>query len=176
MVGIAKFDKWQTTSGLNNNSILQVVSATSGFVNQTINSTTPVALSGLSVTITPFFTTSKILILGCVQASWTYVASMHIYKTIPTPYDIIGNHGGNNQTGGSSALWTYFDQGIGLGTDSSIPFPVYYLDTVVTTKPTTYAFYANSGWSGATNNFYLNNRSGGDMLGSSYICVMEIAQ
>ena len=32
-------------------SIIQVQYATSGFVNQTINSVTPVALSGLSVTV-----------------------------------------------------------------------------------------------------------------------------
>lgn len=154
-------------------SVVQVVTATSGFVNQTISSTSPVALSGLSVAITPKFSNSKILIEGVVTASWTYVASLHIYKN---GSDMIGNHGGNNQSGGATALWTRWNSAQDLSSNQVWPLPVIYWDSPGTTSPITYDFRANSGWSGGSNSFYLNNRDNLDMLGSSYIKLTEVAQ
>lgn len=158
-------------------SVVQVITATSGFVNQTINSATPVALTGMSATITPKFATSKILIQAMVSASWTYVSSVHIYKN---GSDLIPSHaaaGTNNQSGGATALWTKYYSG---GTDSTpnqvIINPVLYWDSPGVTSATTYDIRANSGWSGGSNAFYFNNRDNLDMLSSSTLTLMEIAQ
>lgn len=174
MASILKFDKWQNTAGTAYGTVLQVVNATSGFTNQTITSATPVALSGMSVTITPFFSTSKILIFASISASWTYVSSLHLYKN---GTDMIANHGSNSQLGGATALWTFFDQGITATDGASIfTLPMQYVDSPGTTSATTYALYANSGWLSTTYSLYFNNRAAGEMLSSSYICAMEIAQ
>lgn len=154
-------------------SVVQVITATSGFTNQSITSTTPVALSGLSATITPKFANSKILIEGVVVASWTYVSSIHIYKN---GSDMISNHGGNNQSSGSTALWTRWNSSQDTNADQVWPLPVMYWDSPGSTNSITYDFRANSGWAGGSNTFYLNNRAAQDMLGSSYIKITEIAQ
>lgn len=174
MPSTLKLDKWQNTAGVNYNSILQVVTATSGFTKQTFASSTPVQLTGMSVTIRPYFANSKILIMGVVTASWTYVAGVHIYKNL---FDIIGSHGSNLQNGGSSSIWTYYNQGIGAGTGSLRPMSLQYMDTANSTNNITYSIYANSGWNGAApDTFYFNTRDTDDMLSSSYLTVMEIAQ
>lgn len=165
--------------GINNTSlpagtILQVKTANSGFVNQTINSATPVALTGMSVSITPYFLNSKIVISAMISGSFTYVCSMHIYRN---GSDIISSHGGNNQTGGSNALWTtYFTFATDTTTGSMRVNPILYEDSPNTTSATTYAIYGNSGYGGGTNALYINNRQDGDMLSCSYMTVMEVAQ
>jgi hypothetical protein len=154
--------------------VVQVKTVNSGFTNQTINSATPVALSGMTVTITPTYATSRILIQAAIAASWTYVASPHIYRN---GVDIIAAHGSNSQTGGSTALYTtYFPFATDSTTDSMRIYPLLFDDLPATTSATTYAIYVNSGWSGGTNAFYFNNRASGDMLSCSYMTVMEIAQ
>lgn len=153
--------------------VLQAVYATSGFVNQTFNSATPVALTGMTATITPRFANSQILVQAMVTASWTYVASIHVFRN---GVNVIPDHGGNNQTGGANALWTFYDQGIGIGGGSVLTFPVLYAETPGVTSALTYSLRANSGWSGGTNVFSLNNRNDQDMLGSSTMVVMEIAR
>jgi hypothetical protein len=90
---------------------------------------------------------------------------------------MIANHGGNNQTGGGTALYTtYFPFPTDSTADSIRIYPLLYEDSPATTSSTTYAIYVNAGWSGGTNAFYFNNRAGLDMLSSSYMTVMEIAQ
>jgi hypothetical protein len=155
-------------------SVVQVVTATSGFVNQSFTSSTPVALTGLSATITPKFANSKILIEGVVTASWTYVSSLHIYKN---GSDMVSSHGGNNQSGGATALWTkYWPWATDTAPGQVTPLPVIHWDLPGTTSSITYDFRANSGWSTGANAFYLNNRDSQDMLGSSHIKITEIAQ
>lgn len=155
-------------------SVVQVQYATSGFVNQTINSASPQPLSGLSVVITPRFASSALLIEGVVSASWSYVSSIHIFKN---GTDLIPNHGGNNQSGGATALWThYLSSQEAARANQLFPFSVLYRDFPGTTGALTYDFRANSGWSGGSEAFFLNNRTGTDMLSSSYIKVTEVAQ
>lgn len=158
-------------------SVVQVVTGTSGFVNQTINSLTPVALSGLSVSITPKFSTSLILIEGVVTASWSYVSSLHIFKN---GSDLIPNHsssGTNNQASGPTALWTHYQSSQESDRPNQVfPFPVLYRDFPNTTNTLTYDFRATSGWLTTSVAFYLNNRGSQDMLGSSYIKITEVAQ
>ena len=174
MASTVKFDIWQTTSGVNVPVPIQTLYATSGATNQSIASSTPVQLTGMSVTITPKFSNSLIVIQGMVTASWTYVASLTIYRN---GAPLIANHGGNSQTGtGPYALFTFYDQGISSGSSSITPLPVLYVDTPGTTGAVTYSFYANAGWSGGTNTFYFNNRDSNDMLSTSWMTVSEIKQ
>lgn len=154
-------------------SVVQVITATSGFVNQSFTSATPVALTGLSANITPKFSNSKILIEGVVSGSWTYVASLHIYKN---GLELIPNHGGNNQSSGATALWTRWNNTQDTSSNQVWPLPVLYWDSPGTTSTITYDFRANSGFAGGSNPFYLNNRDNQDMLSSSYIKITEVAQ
>lgn len=153
--------------------VLQAVYATSGFVNQAITSTTPVALTGMTATITPKFANSRILVQAMISASWTYVSSVHVFRD---GVDVITAHGGNSQSGGTTALWTHYGETLGTTGNNIFPFPVIYAETPNSTSELTYSIRANSGWSGASNTFYLNNRGTQDMLSCSTMVVMEIAQ
>jgi hypothetical protein len=154
-------------------SIIQVQYATSGFVNQTINSATPVALSGLSVNITPTSASSAIVISASITASFSYVCGVHIYRN---GSDLISAHGGNNQSGGTTCIWTHYQSSQESDRGNQVfCMPLIYRDFPNSTSTQTYAIYANTGWSGGSEAFYLNNRSSQDMLGSSYITVYEVS-
>ena len=167
----------QTTAGkpiLNSTgSVLQVVYNSTGFNRQTISSSSPVAVNGLTCTITPTSASNNIIIVAELTGSWTYVASMTIYRNGSS---LIPNHGGNDQTGtGPIADMTYYDQAISTGTASIKRFPMIFRDSPGSTSPQTYQIYANAGWNGGTNAFYINDRDGGDMLSQSCMYVMEIS-
>jgi hypothetical protein len=154
-------------------SVIQTVYATSGFVNQTITSATPVALTGMTATITPKLSTSRILLQAMVTASWSYVASIHIYRN---GVDVIPNHGGNNQSGGATAFYTHYQSSQESARSNQVfSFPVIYQENANGTDPLTYSLWANAGWSGGSEAFYLNNRNSVDMLGCSTMLLMEIA-
>jgi hypothetical protein len=165
----------QTTAGkplLNTTgSIIQVVYASTGFVRQTISSASPVAVNGLSCTITPTSSTSRIIITAELTGSWTYVASMTIFRNGAS---LIANHGGNNQTGtGPIADFTLYNTG--ATTSNYIHrYPLIYQDTPGSTSAQTYQIYANAGWNGGTNAFYVNDRDSADMLSQSCMYVMEV--
>ena len=66
MASVLKFDQWQNTAGVNYGTVLQVVSTAKvdSYVSSTQAWTT---IPGLSVTITPKFSTSKILLMAFVK-------------------------------------------------------------------------------------------------------------
>lgn len=184
MTSTMRFDKWENSLGNGNisvssgnfyspGSVVQVLYASSGYVNQTINSTTPVALSGMSITITPKFLTSRIVIQAAVNASWTYVSSIHVFRNGTT---LGTSHSPNSQTGGATSIWTRYDNAVDQSTSSVYTYPIIFSDVPGSTSALTYDLRANSGWAGNTNLFYFNNRSSNDMLSSSHMTVMEIAQ
>jgi hypothetical protein len=154
-------------------SIIQVQYSTSGFVNQSIASATPVALTGLSVNITPTSTSSAIIITATVVASYSYVCSLHVYRN---GANLIASHGGNSQTGGDRCIWTHYQSSQeGDRENQLFCMPVMYRDFPNSTSTQTYAIHGNSGWAGAVQNtFRLNNRNTQDMLSSSYITVYEV--
>jgi hypothetical protein len=61
MASIAKFDTWQNSAGVNYGTVLQVVQTSAGGTETTINGVASPTV--LSASITPRFTTSKVLIL-----------------------------------------------------------------------------------------------------------------
>ena len=167
----------QTTAGkpiLNSTgSIIQVVYASTGFVRQTISSASPVAVNGLACTITPTSNSNQIIVVAELTGSWTYVASMTLYRNGAS---IIPNHGGNSQTGtGPIADMTSYSQGRSDGNSSIMRFPMIYRDSPGSTSALTYQVYANSGWQGGTNAFYVNDRASNDMLSQSCMYVMELS-
>ena len=156
--------------------VVQVQTATTGFVRQTISSSTPVAITNLSVTITPVYATSNILIMGMISGSWTYVTGLHIYRN---GSDVTSNHGGNDQTGGSNAFITRYHTTYGNDStdDNCMQNSILFQDSPNSTSALTYQFYINSGWSGGTSTFRVNDRNNSvNMLSTSYITAMEIAQ
>lgn len=173
MSSILQFDVWQTTGGANVGTVLQVVTQHSGFVDQSIASSTPVQLTNMAVTITPRFADSKIFIQAMVTASWSYVSSAHIFRN---GVNLISAHGGNNQTGGANAFITQYNSAQESDRENQVyTVPIMYLDVPGTTAPQTYAIHANSGWAGSVQStFHFNNRISKDMLSSSFISVWEI--
>ena len=154
-------------------SVIQMQYSTSGFVNQAIASIAPVALTGLSVNITPTSTSSAIIIMASVTANYAYVSSLYVYRN---GNNLIASHGGNGQTGGDRCIWTHYQSSQEPARENQIfCMPVIYRDLPNSTATQTYAIYGNSGWAGGVQStFRLNNRSDLDMLSSSYIVVYEV--
>lgn len=166
-----------TTSNLASNivptagEVIQSVSATTGFgtTKQVINSSTKQAVTGLSATITPQYSNSKMLIFGYLAASMTYVTGLAIYKNGSS---LITNNTQTLQSDGTKSLWTTYHD---TSSESRMyVFPFMYEDTVSNTNSTTYQIYANSGWNGNALNLHVNDRSGDDMRSQSWITVQEI--
>jgi hypothetical protein len=113
-------------------SILQVVSATKTDTFST-TSTSPVDVTGLSLSITPSSTSSKIFITGSV--CWGEDSSV--------PY-LVGFLLVRNSTSiciadaaGSRSRWTFGGQGV-YSTDNTVFAPLNFLDSPATTSATTY--------------------------------------
>jgi hypothetical protein len=177
-MSILKTNAIQTVSGkplLNSSgSIIQIVSSNPGAVAQSITSSVPVALNGLSVTITPTSATSTILIEASISSNEVYVMSFHLYRNGAS---LIANHGSNTQTGGGTALITKYSTGgaseTSAGNMRTASF--IYRDSPGSTSPQTYQVYANAGWNGGVNTLVINNRTDNDMLcAGSCIKAMEV--
>ena len=130
--------------GANAGEVIQVLS-TAITSNQSTTSTSFVALSGLSVSITPSATANKVLILACVEVDPQFNVGVTLYR-------------GATNLGGSNG---FFYGGYNDNLQASPSF----LDSPNTTSPTTYAVY----WrvDGGTANFYGSNQT-------ATITVMEI--
>jgi hypothetical protein len=140
----------QASSGV----VLQVVSATTNSTSSTTS--TSFVASNLAVTITPKFSTSKILVLCGVSITNTTnggIAYATIYRGSST-----------NLAGGTNALSYYSMVG---STYVWIPSSICVIDSPATTSATTYTAYFSSGGSSTA---YINNSGS-----VSTITVMEIA-
>lgn len=170
MSSIIRADKWQNALGVAYNSVLQVVSTTKTDTFST-TATSFTDITGLSVTITPKFSSSKILILVDAKfgISGDFAGHMRLLRDSTAIYvsDAAGSR--TPSTAGNVAV-SY----AALMFQSS---PIY-LDSPNTTSATTYKVQAftNSG------TVYLN-RTGLDRDTAAYdnrsvssITVMEIAQ
>lgn len=140
---------------------------------------TPYAVTGLSVTITPKFNTSKIWLFADIFMGLNNFEGYNYYWSI---YRSING-------GTSSAIGVGTDNGAGatlfvMGghnmypSGSSVPFAggnsKNYLDSPSTTNSITYQIYVGAGNSNAI--LYVNRRgSGGNPCGVSTITAMEIA-
>ena len=161
------------TARLPAGSVLQVVSNTKTDT-FTTSSTTPVAITGLSATITPTSATSKILVLVNVGSSGTtiddYTVYLSLYRSASVITGAIGNAAGN-RTVCSSAQRTGASYRYGS-------MSIMHQDSPASTSSLTYACYAAMESGGGT---ACINRSADDSdIASrprtiSSITVMEIA-
>jgi hypothetical protein len=157
---------WSSGAG---GKVLQVVSTTKTDQFSSNYGLTPTAVSGLSVSITPTKTSSKILVIAAVQgaANATDRSFLYLYKN-GSPA-IVGDAAGSR-----IRCYTNFsnnDEGIMKN------HIVSYLDSPNTTSAITYQIYLSgqSSSSGKINSSYADNNSDDRGRGVSTITAMEIA-
>jgi len=136
--------------------VLQVVNATYN----TITSTTSASFvtTGLTASITPKFSTSKILVLINIPAACQ----------TSTVSNIITIYRGSTNLALSTVNNQAFAQVYGSNSASFTTVPMNYLDSPATTSSTTYTAYFLSGTSGTNVQCFMNNETG-------TITLMEIA-
>jgi len=149
--------------------IVQVQTVRSGPARQTISSTSPVAISGLSITFTPKFATSKIIIVSHVSHSVGFVMSFGYYKGSSK---VVSTSGYTNSNEANMNTTWYMGNNNGLIVNT----PVIHEEDAISTSARTYTLRATSGWAGTTYTMYINNRSSNDMASFSYMTVYEVAQ
>jgi hypothetical protein len=153
-------------------SVVQVQVVRSGPTSQTISSQTPVAINGLSISFTPKFATSRILIQAQISTSATYVSSFGVFKD---GLATVSTTGVNNSNEPNMQITTYF-VGASSTPDALYSIPVVHFETALSTTARTYDVRATSGFSGVTYDLRINNRGDGIMSSFSHMVVTEIAQ
>lgn len=171
MTSYAKFDVWQDTQGINYNAVLQVQFSikTDTYVSSgTSNWSTP---PGLSVNITPKFSTSKILLISQVDASGL-VNTFGRYRRNGTVIGV-GDASGNRSPS-TSASWYYNNDG-----NTSKTMPMIFMDSPNSISLITYDIQLATPGSNSTyyvNRSYNDNDDLGRSRCQSMIIAMEIAQ
>lgn len=130
--------------------------------------------SGLSVSITPFSTSSKILISGFIQVSSQNNLNiyLHLYKN---GSQITPNGTATGQT--PSNCYINFGTGVAGNAGGSVPMHFTFVDSPSTTSACTYAVYVAANSAGVVN-LEINpttSGGGGSPGGNSFICVQEIS-
>ena len=148
--------------------VLQVVSTTKTDTFST-SSTTFVDITGLSVSITPTSSTSKIMVFAVVTASTTGGNNAMIRLVRDSTAIAVGNADGSRVQGSSQLR--ILDELAGLN------FSVNFLDSPATTSSTTYKvqFDMQSGGTGFVNRLANNADNSNFARTVSSITVMEIA-
>jgi hypothetical protein len=151
-------------------SVLQVVNAIKTDTSST-SSTTYADISGLSVSITPKFSTSKILVMLSVDGS-NDSGGMAIQLVRNSTAIAVGTGASGNQL--NVTLTNYYNN---TDANSHRSSSITFLDSPATTSATTYKAQFRTGTSG---NGYINRSTGADnaaynMYAVSTITVMEIA-
>jgi len=156
-----------TSAGLPSGSVLQVQSAT--LTNATTMSTSSYAdVTGMSVSITPSSTSSKILVLVDVHINPANSMGV-VWKVVRDTTDLAVS----NTTAASSTGGAYSESGANAGNTWN-GNSISHLDSPSTTSAITYKVQAHGT---STTSFGINRRSNysGDYGGASSITVMEIA-
>ena len=130
--------------------------------------------SGLSVSITPFSTSSKVLISGFIQTCTQNNLNifLHIYRN---GGQITPNGVATGQT--PSGCYIQYGTGTAGGAGGSVPMHFTFVDSPSTTSACTYAVYVAANAPGVVN-LEINPTtagSGGSAGGNSFICVQEIS-
>lgn len=125
------------------------------------------AISGLSISFTPKFSNSKILLQSMINSTNTYVATYGFLKNgaVMSPLT-------NSNSAGSVATQYWFD------TSTNYMNNVYisYMEDAGSTAARTYAAAACSSWGGTIYTMQVNDRSDGAMRSFSSMTIFEIAQ
>lgn len=152
-------------------STVQTLFARSGPAKQTIASYTPVAVTGLSVTITPKSASSIIYIQCQISSNCSYVSSFGVFKDGAKTVSTTG-YTNLNESGMQFTIYPNQDTAGTLWC-----FPLMHYEVAGSTTARTYQVYATAGWSdNSIRNLTINDRDSSDMASFSYMTVMEIAQ
>ena len=146
--------------------LLQVVSTTKTDSTSTSTSGSFQDISGMSVTITPSSTSSKIFIiisLGTVSSNNGPVIAFKLLRG-STP---VGNTADTQSYAGFTSLYA----GNGSSNENMLSASHNFLDLPSTTSSTTYKLQ----WRNSSGTTYLNRYYGGNYEGSSTITAMEVA-
>lgn len=154
--------------------VLQVQAARSGPARQTINSTSPTLITGLSIAFTPK-KVGSLLIFNCqISSSLTHVTSFAIFKdgaaTVSTS--------GQTNTNEANMQVTSYHAVYPTDTNNDVIWQtaMMHYETVDNLTTRTYGVYGTAAWGGTTYNLHINNRNSNDMASFSYFTIMEIAQ
>lgn len=176
MSSTMRFDKWESTLGVPYGTVLQVQSTNyTGTIGTT--STTPIDVSGFSVSITPKFNTSKVLVM--VSVAFGFVNDAYPYILVARNGTSIGT--GVNATGVQSNTFLS-GTATALGTPNDYRFihaAKNFLDSPNTTGLVTYQIKFASPYAGYTGYINRQNNQSNNVFiqhPSSTITVMEIAQ
>ena len=155
--------------------ILQVKHATM-VADQYINSTTPVALTDLTITFTPHYANSLIQIICDVLNSGYYVHSWSVFqdgqKMEQTSISGINNSGTNNNE--QFMTKTFYDGSASSSHCKSSNWQQF--SPAGSTSSRVYQVYMTSGWAGTAYGVKINDRDNNDMSSVSRMSVFEIAQ
>ena len=171
-----KVNAIQTTGGVDvSNKILQVINVIKQDTFQT-NSTSYVAVTGLSITITPKLSTSSILVIPTVNAnSQNRGGVLRLYRNGAEVSGLMPTSAGSRGTTNIGSPWTgdaSGDQGMMFSSTITL------LDSPGTTSATTYAVYARAvdGTSYGTRINWTNDDTDGTdyVRGVSTLTVMEV--
>jgi hypothetical protein len=168
-MSIARFNKWQNTSGNTVNTVVQVATVYNQD-RQSVYSDNLAAIPNLSLSFTPMFATSKILIMAMLNGNSQHVTTYGILRN-GTPVGGAGNNNTNVTAG--SLLTVYYGQDVASNMYGQ---HLQYLDTAGTTSAITYAAAVSASWGGTIRTAYINDRDTNDMRSGSSLIVMEILQ
>lgn len=176
MSSIIRADRWQNSNGVAYNSVLQVVSTTkTDTATSSLSAGATLDISGLTATITPFFSTSKIFVMAQVNATLdtNYVFSGFRLLRGTTEIGLpaaAGNRSRLTAASISNAQSTYDMQTVTMtfldspGSTSSLVYGVRLVNPVTVTR----TFYVNRTATDSDSADYVRT--------TSTITVMEIAQ
>jgi hypothetical protein len=189
MSSVMRFDEWQDSNGvpvLNGaggglalGKILQVVSVNKTDANFTTTSTTYLNVTGLSATITPSSTSSKILVMAQITYGGGNNGGGGHFKVVRGGSDVsyLGDATGNSRVrnvfGGS-------DSGVGVAHEPAFRTwsnPITFVDSPNSTSALTYTVQTRNVDSGAVyvNRTERNTDSVRNSIGASSITLIEVA-
>lgn len=175
MASIAKFDQWQNSAGVNYNSIIQVVN-TQKYDTWSTTSTAFVDVTGFNASITPKFSTSRVLIMMQICFSSPDSANWGGYHPRMTRNGTVLQTG-TDVSGNQHASW---GGGLQLGQQHNAFVKTFlFYDSPASTSSQTYQLQvAMQAYSGGT--LYMNTSATKSTqysgTGISTLTLMEIAQ
>ena len=149
-------------------SIVQVQHVQSTPTKYTVSAADIVAIPELSITFTPKFANSKILLQSMINSTATYVCTFGFLKN--GSYLI-----SNTNTNSAGSIATVYMGGSAIESNIYNSY-IAYSDTPGTTSPITYAAAVSSSWAGTNYTVHINDRSDSQMRSVSTLTIMEIAQ
>ena len=138
---------------------------------QTINSTSFVNITGLSITITPKNANNILVMDSTIATSFTYVTNYAFLKDGSTTVTSLGSTG---SAMANSQLIQYLPES-GDENNQVMQVTLQHFETAGNTNSRTYTVACNSKW-GSAYSMRVNNRSSNDMSCFSTFRLMEIAQ